>query len=56
MRNDLPPGAVRWRRHRSTRTLAGKLVVVASVIGPVLLIVLAIWIAVTAVRYVIGIE
>lgn len=56
MRNDLPPGAVRWRRHRSTRNLAGLIAFAVGVVGPVLLIVLAIWIAVTAVRYVIEIE
>ena len=53
MRNDLPPGATRWRRRRSRRDRAGKIAFITGVAGPVLLIVAAIWAAVNAVRYVI---
>ncbi|HJX19299.1 MAG TPA: hypothetical protein VJ437_14055 [Acidiferrobacterales bacterium] len=56
MRNDLPSGAIRGRWRRGSQNLAGKIAFIVGAAGPVLLIVAAIWVAINAVRYLIGIE
>lgn len=56
MRDDLPRGVPRWRKHRSERNMAGMIAFIVGAAGPVLLIVVAIWVAINAVRYLIGIE
>jgi hypothetical protein len=56
MRNDLPSGAIRGRWRRGTQNLAGKIAFIVGAAGPVLLIVAAVWVAINAVRYLVGIE
>ena len=57
MRNELPSGATRGRWRRGTQNLVGKIAfIIVGAAGPVLLIVAAIWVAINAVRYLIGIE
>jgi len=56
MRNDLPPGATRGSWRRGPQNLAGKIAFIAGAAGPVLLVVVAIWAAINAVRYFLGTE
>ena len=56
MRNELPSGTTRGRGRRGTQNLAGKIAFIVGAAGPVLLIVVAIWVAINAVRYLIRIE
>lgn len=55
MHDDFQRAAPRWRKHRSERNLVRLLAVVVGA-GPVLLVVLVIWIAIAVVRFVAGIE
>lgn len=55
MRDDPSHRAVRWRQRRGERSLAGRMAVIAGVVGPMLLIILVVWIAFTAMRYLAGI-
>ena len=56
MRNELPSGAPRGRWRRGAQNLAGKIAFIVGAAGPVLLIVVTIWVAINAVRYLIGME
>ena len=56
MRNDLPSGATRGRWRRGTQNLAGKIAFIVGPAGPMLLIVVTIWVAINVVRYFIGTE
>lgn len=55
MRDDLSRAAPRWRKHRSERNLVGLMAAIFAT-GPVLLVVLAVWIVIAVVRFLIGTE
>lgn len=56
MRNESPSGATRARGHRGPQNLASKIAFITGAAVPVLLVVVAIWVGINVVRYIIGIE